>query len=185
MLPPPSSSRPPTLRWLCPGDPSPAPGPDGGCSASAPQVGQPHKVTPGSAPLGPCASHVALLGTFAPSHLASAAAMTRYPREQGSARGHGRAHCPLPSPSSPGTHCSHFLALNVNATDSSPRQELPDIKLVPAPRRFLRIVRPRCSPAGRAEPSPPRRLPGNGGNPPRPHTQGRTLIKHPGPRGAP
>lgn len=38
----------------------------GAAAPLLPQVGQPHKVTPGSAPFGPCASHVALLGTFAP-----------------------------------------------------------------------------------------------------------------------
>lgn len=47
--------------------------------------------------------------------------------------GHGRAHCP-PRPAQGLIWGQHhlFLAFHINATDSSPRQEIPDIKLIPA-----------------------------------------------------
>lgn len=100
------------------------------------------------------------------------------PEEQGSAWDHLRARCPLPSPSSPGLAKSYyyyyyyFLAFHVSAVDSSPRQEIPDIKAIPAPRRFLCIVqpctRPHCRPTGRAAPSLPLQEAADGGSPPAP-----------------
>lgn len=75
----------------------------GAAAALPPTWGSPTKRPQAQLCWVPAASHMARLGTFAPSHLAGAAAVPSCPQEQGSARGHRRARCPLPSPASPGT----------------------------------------------------------------------------------